>query len=41
MLYQRSNWTLPAANPKTSQENWDRAFLSKAEFEVKYPGKTY
>lgn len=36
MLYQRPSFQLPAAKPGTSQKDWDRAFLSKEEFVLKY-----
>lgn len=36
MLYQRPSFTLPAKSHKTSDKNWDRAFLSRDQFEDKY-----
>jgi hypothetical protein len=36
MLYQLGRFTLPAAGQRTTQENWDRAFLSDEEFLAKY-----
>lgn len=35
MLYQRRTFTCPASK-NTSQENWDRAFLSAEEYIFKY-----
>lgn len=36
MLYTLGKFTLPSSNPKTTQENWDRAFLPAKDFELKY-----
>ena len=36
MLYQRPSFTLPAKSPVTSEKNWDRAFLSKEDFQAKW-----
>ena len=36
MLYLRPNFTLPAANVRTTQKDWDRAFLTKEDFERLY-----
>jgi hypothetical protein len=36
MKYQAPTFTLPASNPKTTQENWDLATLSRDEFRKKY-----
>lgn len=36
MLYQRPTFTCPAAAPRTSQQTWDFAMLSKSEFTRKY-----
>lgn len=41
MLYQRPKFSCPAAGQKTSQENWDRAFLNKEQFESKYGKDSY
>ncbi len=41
MLYLRGTWTLPAANHKTTQKNWDRAFLSKDDFESRYGKESF
>lgn len=36
MLYQRSTFSCPAAGIKTTDKNWDRAFLPAGEFIAKY-----
>jgi hypothetical protein len=36
MLYQRGTWTCPAAGLKTSDKDWDRAFLAADQFAAKY-----
>jgi len=36
VLYTRGTWTCPAAGLKTTDKNWDRAFLSVDEFRQKY-----
>lgn len=36
MLYTMGRWTCPSANVKTTQKNWDRAFLPKDQFEALY-----
>lgn len=36
MLYLRPTFTCPAAGPKTSDKNWDRAFLTAEQFSQKY-----
>lgn len=36
MLYTMGRWTCPAGNPNTTEKNWDRAFLSKEDFESKH-----
>lgn len=36
MLYQRNVFTCPAAGLKTSEKNWDRAFLTPEQFAAKY-----
>ena len=41
MLYQLGRWTCPAANSKTTDKNWDRAFLSREEFEAKHGKDTF
>lgn len=41
MLYLRPSFTLPVANPGTSDKNWDRAFLSKEDFEARWGKDSY
>lgn len=37
MLYQRPKFTCPASTgTKTSEKNWDRAFLTAEQFKQKY-----
>lgn len=36
MLYQRRVFTCPASGLKTSDINWDRAFLTPEQFSAKY-----
>ena len=36
MLYENTRFVLPTSNPGVSQEHWDRAFLTDAEYEEKY-----
>ena len=36
MLYQRPSFTCPAAPHRTSDKDWDRAFLSREQFAAKY-----
>ena len=36
MLYQFKSFTCPAAGNRTSQKDWDRAFLSTEQFEKLY-----
>ena len=36
MKYEQGSFTLSAANPRTAEINWDRAFLSPALFQAKY-----
>ena len=36
MLYENTRFVLPTSNPGVSQERWDRAFLTDAEYEEKY-----
>ncbi|MCU1247075.1 MAG: hypothetical protein JWQ49_104 [Edaphobacter sp.] len=36
MNYEKPTFTLPAS-ANTSQQTWDRAFLSEEEFRAKYP----
>lgn len=36
MLYQRPKFSCPAAGLKTTDKDWDRAFLSPDQFESKY-----
>lgn len=36
MKYLGQSFTLPAAGNRTTQERWDLAMLSKAEFKKKY-----
>ncbi len=40
MKYTQKSFTLATTNPRTSQINWDRAFLSTEEFAAKYPNET-
>lgn len=40
MAYTMSTFTLPASN-KTSQKQWDFAFLTRQEFEEKYGQEEY
>lgn len=35
-MYLRPSFTLPASGLKTSDKNWDRAFLSRDKFFEKY-----
>jgi hypothetical protein len=40
MLYTRKVFSCPASSGgKTTDKNWDRAFLSKEEFAAKYPSE--
>ncbi len=41
MLYQRPKFSCPAAGLKTTEQNWDRAFLSRKAFELKYGKDSY
>ena len=41
MLYERPKFSCPAAGLKTSDENWDRAFLTKEQFEAIYGKDSY
>lgn len=36
MKYTAKSFTLPASSNWTTQQNWDRAFLSPEQFEAKY-----
>lgn len=36
MLYTRPSFQLPAAGPRVTEKNWDRAFLPKDAFVAKY-----
>ena len=36
MLYENTRFVLPTSNPGVSQEQWDKAFLTDAEYEEKY-----
>ena len=36
MLYENTRFVLPTSNPGVSQERWDRAFLTDAEYEATY-----
>lgn len=41
MLYLRGTWSLSAANPQTTQKNWDRAFLTEEQFMALYGKDSY
>lgn len=41
MLYLRGTWTCPAANYKTTDKDWDRAFLTKEDFESRHGKGSY
>lgn len=41
MLYQYKTFSCPAAGQKTTDKNWDLAFLSKEEFEARYGQGSY